>query len=103
MSRDVNVEFDERLTLGARLSDRVAEVGGSWGFIIGFGVFIAVWVALNTILVAGAGFDPYPFVFLNLLLSLVAAVQAPTIIMMSQNRQAAKDPNSHLASTTKST
>jgi uncharacterized membrane protein len=90
VSRDVNLEFDERLTLGARLSDRVAEVGGSWGFIIGFGVFIAVWVALNTILVAGAGFDPYPFVFLNLLLSLVAAVQAP-IIMMSQNRQAAKD------------
>ena len=89
VSRDVNVEFDERLTLGARLSDRVAEVGGSWGFIIGFGIFIAVWVALNAIVIANA-FDPYPFVFLNLLLSMVAALQAP-IIMMSQNRQSAKD------------
>jgi uncharacterized membrane protein len=90
VSRNVNVEFEGRLTFGERLADRVAEVGGSWGFIVSFGIFIVVWVGLNTLIASGARFDAYPFVFLNLVLSLLAAVQAP-IIMMSQNRQAAKD------------
>jgi uncharacterized membrane protein len=92
VSRNVNREFEKQLTFGERLADRVAEIGGSWSFIIGFGLFIAVWTAVNTLMLARAGstFDPYPFVFLNLILSLIAAVQAP-VIMMSQNRQADKD------------
>jgi len=91
ISRDVQAEFDARLTFGEHLSDRVAEVGGSWGFIIAFGVVMVVWTGLNSfVLGAGLVFDPYPYVFLNLLLSLLAAIQAP-IIMMSQNRQSDKD------------
>jgi uncharacterized membrane protein len=89
-ARDVNKVFDQRLTMGQRLADQVAVVGGSWGFIVGFGVFLAIWVAINVVVLVGQAFDPYPFVFLNLLLSMLAALQAP-IIMMSQNRQAAKD------------
>jgi uncharacterized membrane protein len=89
-ARNVNQVFEERLTFGERLSDRVASVGGSWRFIIGFGVFLVAWAAINTVAVLGVKLDPYPFIFLNLLLSMLAAVQAP-IIMMSQNRQAAKD------------
>jgi uncharacterized membrane protein len=89
-ARDLNRVFEERSTLGQRLADRVAAIGGSWGFIAGFGAFLAVWALLNGALLAGWAFDPYPFVFLNLLLSMLAALQAP-IIMMSQNRQAAKD------------
>jgi uncharacterized membrane protein len=89
-ARDVNKVFDQRLTFGQRLADQVAAVGGSWGFITGFGVFLAIWVVLNAVLLVEHSFDPYPFVFLNLLLSMLAALQAP-IIMMSQNRQAAKD------------
>jgi uncharacterized membrane protein len=74
-----------------KLADNVAKVGGSWSFIITFGVLLAVWVSSNLVLtVFGRAFDPYPFIFLNLLLSMVAALQAP-IIMMSQNRQAAID------------
>jgi uncharacterized membrane protein len=90
IARDVNKVFDQRLTFGQRLADQVAAVGGSWGFITGFGVFLAIWVVLNVVLLVEHSFDPYPFVFLNLLLSMLAALQAP-IIMMSQNRQAAKD------------
>ncbi|WP_294330516.1 DUF1003 domain-containing protein [uncultured Sphingomonas sp.] len=89
-SRDLNTVFDERLTFGERLADRVAAVGGSWGFILGFGLFLAVWAVLNTVVLAARAFDPFPFIFLNLMLSMLAALQAP-IIMMSQNRQAAKD------------
>jgi uncharacterized membrane protein len=89
-SRDLNAVFDERLTFGERLADRVAAVGGSWGFIIGFGVFLGAWAVLNTVVLAAHAFDPFPFIFLNLMLSMLAALQAP-IIMMSQNRQAAKD------------
>ncbi|SFJ25307.1 Uncharacterized membrane protein [Sphingomonas sp. NFR04] len=89
-SRDLNAVFDERLTVGERLADRVAAVGGSWGFIIGFGVFLGAWAVLNTVVLAAHAFDPFPFIFLNLMLSMLAALQAP-IIMMSQNRQAAKD------------
>ena len=80
-------------TFGQRLADRVAAVGGSWNFIIAFGVVLVVWVGGNSLLLTGLGlhpFDPYPFIFLNLLLSMLAALQAP-VIMMSQNRQAAKD------------
>ncbi len=76
-----------------RLADRVAAVGGSWGFIVGFGVVLAVWTSLNSggLQALGLGpFDAYPFIFLNLMLSMLAAVQAP-IILMSQNRQAMKD------------
>ncbi|MFO1073410.1 MAG: DUF1003 domain-containing protein [Geminicoccaceae bacterium] len=89
-ARNVNQVFEERSTLGQHLADRVAAVGGSWGFIVGFGVFLVAWAVLNGAVLAAQAFDPYPFVFLNLLLSMLAALQAP-IIMMSQNRQAAKD------------
>ncbi|CAN5352605.1 DUF1003 domain-containing protein [soil metagenome] len=92
LSRDAADEADARATFGERLSDRVAAVGGSWGFIITFTVVLFGWMLLNSSVLAhiGAAFDPYPFIFLNLLLSTLAAVQAP-IIMMSQNRQSAKD------------
>jgi uncharacterized membrane protein len=87
-----HLKLDDR-TFWQRLADRVAEVGGSWGFIASFGLFLAVWIGLN-ILILGPiwhrAFDPYPFIFLNLLLSMLAAIQAP-VIMMSQNRSAAKD------------
>jgi uncharacterized membrane protein len=87
---DVNREFEQRLTFGERLADKVAAVGGSWSFIVSFCVFLVVWAAVNGIVLVQLAFDPYPFIFLNLLLSMLAALQAP-IIMMSQNRQAAKD------------
>jgi len=74
----------------ARLADSVAKVGGSWRFIFTFGVVLAMWVSVNLLLGTGVAPDPYPFIFLNLLLSMVAALQAP-IIMMSQNRQAMVD------------
>jgi uncharacterized membrane protein len=80
-------------TFGDRLADRVAAVGGSWGFITAFGVVLLAWVAINSPLVDSLGFpgfDHYPYIFLNLMLSMLAAIQAP-IIMMSQNRQAKKD------------
>lgn len=89
IAQDINESFDEKRTTGQRLADKVAEFGGSWTFIIVFGVVLAAWVAFNSLLAAKA-FDPYPYIFLNLVLSMLAAVQAP-IIMMSQNRQAAKD------------
>lgn len=80
---------EEPLTMGERLADQVAAMGGSWGFIIGFAVALVSWALLNAWLLSRP-FDPYPFIFLNLLLSMLAAVQAP-IIMMSQNRMAATD------------
>ena len=86
---NVTHAFDARSTVGQRLADKVAAVGGSWAFIGGFVLFLFAWAGLNVVILGG-GFDPYPFVFLNLLLSMVAALQAP-IIMMSQNRQAQKD------------
>lgn len=89
-TRDLNKVFEERLTFGQRLSDRVAMIGGSWEFIAGFGLFLAAWAVINGVVLVGHAIDPYPFIFLNLLLSMLAAVQAP-IIMMSQNRQVAKD------------
>jgi uncharacterized membrane protein len=82
--------FGRNQTFGDRLADNVAAWGGSWSFIIGFGIFLVAWTAFNTFVLARHAFDPYPFIFLNLMLSMIAALQAP-IIMMSQNRQAAKD------------
>ena len=90
-ARNANVAFDATQSFGDRLADRVAVVGGSWGFVSGFGLFLVVWAGLNLWLLPRAErFDPYPFIFLNLLLSMLAAIQAP-IIMMSQNRQSQKD------------
>ena len=90
VTRNVNEEEEERLTFGQRIADRVASFGGSWTFIILFGVFMAVWVGINTWLLVAHPFDPYPYILLNLFLSMLAALQAP-VIMMSQNRQSAKD------------
>lgn len=93
VSRNISQELEDQRSFGQRLADRVAAIGGSWGFIIGFGVFIALWALLNVwflISMRMNPFDPYPFIFLNLMLSMLAALQAP-VIMMSQNRQAAKD------------
>ena len=89
MAEDPNHQFDSEATFGDRLADRVARFGGSWIFIVAFFVFLACWAILNSVNQAHA-VDPYPFVFLNLILSMLAAIQAP-IIMMSQNRQAYKD------------
>ena len=77
-------------SLGSKMADKVAEFGGSWTFIIIFCTILFVWIGLNTIFLHNKGFDPYPFILLNLLLSCIAAIQAP-IIMMSQNRQETKD------------
>jgi CRP/FNR family transcriptional regulator, cyclic AMP receptor protein len=88
-ARNPNEVIAETLTFGDRLADGVARFGGSWSFIITFGVVLAAWVVVNVIL-ASAAWDPFPFILLNLFLSMLAAVQAP-IIMMSQNRQDAKD------------
>ena len=90
LSRNLEAEFETKLTFGDRLADRVAEFGGSWRFIITFGGIIAVWITANSIMLLLRPFDPYPFILLNLVLSCLAALQAP-IIMMSQNRQEAKD------------
>jgi uncharacterized membrane protein len=90
-TQDANEAFELQTTFGAKLADRVAEIGGSWAFVSSFGVFLVVWAVLNLVILHGqARFDPYPFIFLNLILSMLAAIQAP-IIMMAQNRQAEKD------------
>lgn len=91
-SRDAAALADQQATFGERIADRVAAIGGSWSFIIAFMLGLMAWVLLNTdVLPRWTGtFDPYPYIFLNLILSMLAAIQAP-IIMMSQNRQAAKD------------
>ena len=88
-ARNPNEVIAEQLTLGDRIADHVARFGGSWSFIIAFGVVLVVWVAVNVVLAMRA-WDPYPFILLNLFLSMLAAIQAP-VIMMSQNRQDAKD------------
>ena len=90
VSRNLNVEEEERLTVGQRVADKVASFGGSWTFICIFGAIMLVWVLLNTSALLSHHFDPYPYILLNLFLSMIAAIQAP-VIMMSQNRQAAKD------------
>ncbi len=90
VTKNINVEFEEQLTFGQRLSDRLASFGGSWRFITIFAVILAMWIVINSIAITSKPFDPYPFILLNLILSCLAAIQAP-IIMMSQNRQEAKD------------
>ena len=85
------VEEDEQeITFGQKLADKVAEFGGSWGFIIFFMTFLVIWILLNVFWLSNHGFDPFPFILLNLILSCIAAIQAP-VIMMSQNRQEEKD------------
>ena len=91
ISIDVDKQEEAKMTFGDKVADKVSEVAGSWGFIIGFSLFLIFWIVLNTVILQGdSAIDEYPFILLNLLLSCIAALQAP-IIMMSQNRQAAKD------------
>ena len=90
ISTDVNAALSAESSFGQRVADGIARVGGSWSFIITFLAFLVIWTVVNTIILATGAFDPYPFVFLNLILSMLAAIQAP-IIMMSQNRQAERD------------
>jgi len=90
LSRNIDKEFDTKLTLGQQMADKVATFGGSWTFILSFGGFLVVWIFVNAFVLVYRPFDPYPFILLNLVLSCLAALQAP-IIMMSQNRQDAKD------------
>ena len=92
ISRDLGATLEANQTFGDRLADKVARFGGSWIFILAFSGMLIVWIALNTLALSlSVGtFDPYPFIFLNLILSMVAALQAP-VILMSQNRQAARD------------
>ena len=90
LSSDISKQFEKKLTFGERLSDHIASFGGSWRFIILFGTVLFGWIILNAILLLNRGFDPYPFILLNLILSCLAAIQAP-IIMMSQNRSEARD------------
>ena len=86
----IDEDETQGLTLGQRIADKVADFGGSWTFIISFGLFIAIWISVNVSWLLNKGFDPYPFILLNLILSCLAALQAP-VIMMSQNRQEEKD------------
>jgi uncharacterized membrane protein len=90
VARNVEDTWEDRRTTGERLADIVAEFGGSWKFIISFGVVLVLWMAFNVWAVTQRVFDPYPFILLNLVLSCLAAIQAP-VIMMSQKRQEAKD------------
>lgn len=88
--KSVNIIHEEQLTFGQRLSDVISEKIGSWGFIITFSLIILGWITLNVYVLIQKPFDPFPFILLNLVLSCIAALQAP-IIMMSQNRQEVKD------------
>ena len=91
ITRRVSEENDKNVaTFGERVADRVAELGGSWKFIIGFSLMLVGWIAINTFVLTQKPFDPFPFILLNLVLSSVAALQAP-VILMSQNRQGVKD------------
>ena len=90
ITRNVENELDQHWTLGERLADKIATFGGSWSFLICFAIFIAIWIVVNTVVMITHPADPYPFILLNLILSCLAAIQAP-VIMMSQNRQEAKD------------
>jgi uncharacterized membrane protein len=90
LSTHIDQQFESKLTFGQRLSDKMASFGGSWRFIIIFTCVLILWISINSLLLALKPFDPYPFILLNLILSCLAAIQAP-IIMMSQNRQETKD------------
>ena len=90
LSRDPRKKAPGDIPIGVRLADSIARIGGSWSFIVSFLAFLVVWALANTLLLGAESFDPYPFIFLNLMLSMLAALQAP-VIMMSQNRQAEHD------------
>ncbi len=92
VTRNTNKEFDEQLTFGQRMADRVASFGGSWTFIMIFMSVLLAWIVLNSLILAkrSTAFDPYPYILLNLFLSMLASIQAP-ILMMSQNCLSAKD------------
>lgn len=90
LTSNVDAEFEQTWTFGERLADQIATFGGSWRFLITFAVFLTLWIATNSLMLLWRPFDPYPFILLNLVLSCLAAIQAP-VIMMSQNRQEAKD------------
>ena len=90
IAEDTEEEFEETRTIGEKLSDHLADFGGSWAFLISFGVVLCLWMALNVVMGETKAFDPFPFILLNLILSCIAAIQAP-IIMMSQKRQEVKD------------
>jgi len=90
LASNIEEQFERKLTFGERLSDQIASFGGSWRFIILFGIILVLWIILNAALLVNRGFDPYPFILLNLILSCLAAMQAP-IIMMSQNRAELRD------------
>lgn len=90
LSSNLDAEFQQNWSFGERTADKIATFGGSWAFLICFGIFLVIWIAVNSLVLFWHPLDPYPFIFLNLILSCLAAVQAP-IIMMSQNRQEAKD------------
>lgn len=90
LSENIREELEPQLTIGQKVADQVASFGGSWFFILTFFTFILIWIAMNIYVLSSRPFDPYPFILLNLILSCIAAIQAP-IIMMSQNRQEQKD------------
>ncbi|MCX6058157.1 MAG: DUF1003 domain-containing protein [Chloroflexi bacterium] len=92
IARNTNKEFDDQLNFGQRLADNVAAFGGSWTFIIIFASILVTWIILNSVILAklNSTFDPFPYILLNLFLSMLAAIQAP-VIMMSQNRLSIKD------------
>lgn len=90
LAQNLNQAVDERATFGQRLADRVASFGGSWRFILSFGTVLVIWIVINSLSFLGKPFDPFPYILLNLVLSCIAAIQAP-VIMMSQNRQESKD------------
>ncbi len=90
LSENTDAEFEEGLTFGQKVADRVASFGGSWPFILSFGCFMLVWIGINAVALQAKPFDPFPYILLNLILSCLAAVQAP-VIMMSQKRQEARD------------
>jgi uncharacterized membrane protein len=90
LSKDIEASFENKISLGEKLSDKIAQFGGSWRFILIFLTLIVLWMILNLLILINRAFDPYPFILLNLVLSCIAAIQAP-VIMMSQNRQEAKD------------
>ena len=90
LSSDISSQFEKKLTFGEKLSDSIAAFGGSWTFIICFSLVLIIWIALNSFVLATRAFDPYPYILMNLVLSALAALQAP-VIMMSQNRSEARD------------
>ena len=90
LAKNINIEFEKHLSFGDRLSDRIANLAGSWTFIISFSGVMILWIAANSLVILTTSFDPYPYILLNLVLSAVAAIQAPFIIM-SQGRQESRD------------